>query len=214
MRMISCLHCKKEFNAAGFTVHIKYLQPNFMSSQQIKANNKYFQNPKICPQCNTIVSYEKRNEKNRRFCSRSCSATFSNLRRVKKTRKCISCEKILTKNQKKYCSNQCQQSFEYITYIEKWLKREIEGGIKYGYVSHHVRRYLISLHGEQCWQCEWKEVHPVTGNIPIHVDHIDGNCRNNEPNNLRLLCPNCHSLTPTFGALNKKGRGIGTMRKA
>ena len=33
------------------------------------------------------------------------------------------------------------------------------------------------------------------------LPHIDGN---NEESNLQLLCPNCHSLTPTFGALNKK----------
>ena len=39
------------------------------------------------------------------------------------------------------------------------------------------------------------------------MEHIDGNSENNNIENLELLCPNCHSLTPTFGALNKgKGR--------
>jgi hypothetical protein len=37
---------------------------------------------------------------------------------------------------------------------------------------------------------------------------MDGDWRNNAPENLALLCPNCHALTPSFKALNKgKGRG-------
>lgn len=32
----------------------------------------------------------------------------------------------------------------------------------------------------------------------VQVDHIDGNRRNNDPSNLTLLCPNCHSQTDTF----------------
>ena len=32
----------------------------------------------------------------------------------------------------------------------------------------------------------------------LHVDHIDGDAWNNELGNLRFLCPNCHSQTPTY----------------
>lgn len=34
--------------------------------------------------------------------------------------------------------------------------------------------------------------------IPLEIDHIDGNKKNNDRNNLRALCPNCHALTPTW----------------
>lgn len=32
----------------------------------------------------------------------------------------------------------------------------------------------------------------------LEIDHIDGNWRDCRINNLRFLCPNCHSQTSTF----------------
>lgn len=40
--------------------------------------------------------------------------------------------------------------------------------------------------------------------IPLELDHIDGNPLNNTLLNLRLLCPNCHALTPTYRGKNRK----------
>jgi len=40
--------------------------------------------------------------------------------------------------------------------------------------------------------------------ISLHLDHIDGDNTNNELNNLRFLCPNCHSQTSTYCGKNKK----------
>lgn len=38
--------------------------------------------------------------------------------------------------------------------------------------------------------------------IILEIDHKDGNWQNNKPENLRFLCPNCHSQTDNF--YNKK----------
>ena len=44
--------------------------------------------------------------------------------------------------------------------------------------------------------------------IILELDHINGNHYDNRFENLRILCPNCHSQTPTF-----RGRGSGNKNK-
>lgn len=54
----------------------------------------------------------------------------------------------------------------------------------------------------KCQKCGWGEINPVTKLVPLQIHHIDGDCLNNDEKNLELLCPNCHSLTETYGSLN------------
>lgn len=120
-------------------------------------------------------------------------------------RTCPSCKADLTRrSQKKFCSNKCQSDFQYNLFLKRWLNnaRVITKNI-----SGHIKRYLLTEYGEKCSQCGWKKRNPVTGRVPVEVDHIDGNADNNVPSNLRLICPNCHALTPSFRNLNRgKGR--------
>ena len=55
---------------------------------------------------------------------------------------------------------------------------------------------------ERCWRSEWGG-EP----IPLELDHRNGDRWDNRLENLRLLCPNCHALTPTY-----RGRNIGRAR--
>ena len=58
----------------------------------------------------------------------------------------------------------------------------------------------------KCQICGWNKINPVTGLVPLEIHHIDGNYLNNAKDNLQVLCPNCHSLTPNFKSLNSSSR--------
>lgn len=80
---------------------------------------------------------------------------------------------------------------------------------EYG-ISANLKKYLFNKYNNQCSLCGWGEINPTSNTLPLEVEHIDGNFENNSETNLTLLCPNCHSLTPTYKGANKgngrKGR--------
>ena len=58
---------------------------------------------------------------------------------------------------------------------------------------------LLAARCERCALAWW-----LDGRIPLELDHVNGDRMDNRLENLRLLCPNCHALTPTY-----RGRNIG-----
>ena len=77
-------------------------------------------------------------------------------------------------------------------------------GTKYRSGSSFAKRYLETVEVYECSICglnKWQGE-----DITLQVDHINGNHYDNRLENLRLLCPNCHSQTSTFG--NKRGKKL------
>ena len=65
------------------------------------------------------------------------------------------------------------------------------------------RLFKAGLKHAACEICGWAERAP-DGRIPVELDHINGDKNDNRIENLRILCPNCHSLQPTHRGLNKR----------
>lgn len=65
------------------------------------------------------------------------------------------------------------------------------------------RLFKAGLKQKRCEICMWSE-ESLDGRIPLELDHINGDSKDNRIENLRILCPNCHSLQPTHRGRNKK----------
>ena len=118
----------------------------------------------------------------------------------KSVKYCKFCNKVLKNKRSVYCSNTCHNNQTEKETIENW---KADGTTPTGYVTDAIRRYLFIKYESKCSMCGWNKVNPKSNKIPLEVEHIDGNSSNNLESNLILLCPNCHSLTPTYKALNR-----------
>jgi rubrerythrin len=98
----------------------------------------------------------------------------------------------------KYCNNQCQADHRNKLNLEKDLDLITEGKIKH---RPRLKTLLSEIKGYQCECCNLSKWQGKE--ISLHVDHINGDPYNDKLENLRLLCPNCHSQTDTFAGKNR-----------
>lgn len=187
----------------------RFCYEDFVKANISKHEVACYDNPTnltFCLVCQTRIKHTSK------FCSRSCAAKHNNVKirsntSLSETFQCLACSKERSKKKgtkNLYCSNVCQQQYMWETVTRPSILR--------GERSTHtvLRRFLLERDGPSCSICSIENWlgEPIT----MDVDHIDGDHRNNSPENFRLICPNCHRQTPTWGKKNPLRYGATSLR--
>lgn len=161
---------------------------------------------KICEHCNkTFTNYRQLNGHMRIHGKSGGGYSKPRNRKNPRTFICLACgieNNWSRSSYNKYCNNVCKGRWEYenihIPLILEGKKTDYSGTL---------RRYIFERDNNECTKCglgpEWNGQ-----TLRLQVDHIDGNSDNNFPHNLRVLCPNCHTQTKTWGSKGKGSRNI------
>lgn len=144
--------------------------------------------------------YERKPNKAGRFCSRECYGLS-----IRKRGNCPVRGRELLDGRNKTCSRSCANHHRKGTRYDR-QRREDKA-----YEVRTLKKIISERKGYRCSFCgnngKWRRKHLV-----LQLDHVDGDKMNASVDNLRLLCPNCHSQTPTWGIKNHGRANIGVCR--
>lgn len=150
---------------------------------------------KQCPKC--LNSHNKTGI----FCSRSCanSRIFSDDAKLKKS----------VALSGRSTSRSFQTPEEKLARTEKIRKLRLERYLATSFDDLGCENRRRRVFEEQNYKCNRCGIDNWLGEkLSLELEHKDGNKKNNSRENLEGLCPNCHSLTPTWRGRNKKTSGV------
>ena len=202
-----CPICHKKVGTSGFERHLKAHESDH-----------------ICLQCGKRISGHKK------FCSSSCAAKYNNTghkrgpykgsisynilhgipdERIRKSKPqsrskvatikeisgiCKNCGKPLSTPKLTFCCSKCSSDYRFKQADERYMSGNM-------HEMHTLKAHFLAHNPNKCAICglsEWQGK-----DIVLVLDHIDGNPENDNPSNLRLICPNCDSQLSTFKGRNR-----------
>lgn len=177
----------------------------YCTSHSGKTGELYEKQPveKICKNdsCQTVfVTLYK----NKVFCNKTCSNEWNKKFLPKDNSRSIVCPKCSgAKTQYAIYCKLCSGEERITLKIQSWLSGEWRGGTDLN-LSETIRLYLLEQENYTCSKpgCGFNTMHPVDGKTVLEINHIDGDGSNHSPENLEVICPNCHALTPNYRARN------------
>jgi hypothetical protein len=127
-----------------------------------------------------------------KFCAHSFAAKVNRVNRSLKTSMALTGKKSArskedyikagTRRTRRFLDNLPEMNFDSLPYETKRIRVLVE------------QNFCCNF----CKRNEW-----LNRPLVLELDHVDGNKKNNARENLRALCPNCHSTTPTWRGRKK-----------
>lgn len=153
---------------------------------------------KECLNCKNVIDNHKK------FCNSSCAATYNNSKRKLSEETKLKISKSLKGREVKFVETENIKNGRLRagakrseTALNKLMNDDFDT------LSLVTKKKRVRIEQDnKCLRCglsEWMN-EPLT----LEVDHIDGNNKNNSRDNLRALCPNCHSQTDTWRGTNSR----------
>lgn len=141
-------------------------------------------------------------KKNSKFCSLSCFAKINNKGKnrwkdkgnLPSSKECKTCGSEFSVSRSNRNNTNCNKCIKKRRYNKVATLKDAK-------TDRARKRKLIDECGLVCSVC--KQTEWMGKPIPLELDHIDGDSENNQRNNLRLICPNCHAQTQTYKGRNK-----------
>lgn len=156
---------------------------------------------KLCIKCN------EPHDKDGKFCSRTCanSRSWSENDKLKKSTAAKNSVKVTEQNRLNANNKEKIEAYKKTIIIRNDERLKEIMNINFNDLNPKEQRFKIFK--EQNCKCNnCKNDKWLDNEIPLELEHKDGNRKNNNRENLELLCPNCHALTLTWRGRNRKDK--------
>lgn len=204
-----CLNCGKElknkknkFCCSSCSATYNNLKRPPMSDETKKKISEALKidTQKFCLNCGKEL-----NIKQTKFCGLKCQGEY-NKHKYKKHYENLICQccgkNFIGLTGRKYCCLECANKQLKNDRINKFLTGDYKLNGNNG-IPKIIREYLFEKNNFHCEICGYEGYNIKTGKTILQIHHKDGNSENNTPENLQVICPNCHAKTENYMALNK-----------